>query len=102
MVRDNVLCDLREFTFICFVTISVGTASQASFDSKKRTEATEDGDGGTLETAQNAEVTSGRTLEVASDNHDLEPLVQVTSYKHVETQQISSDRVVRVKDFAYL
>ncbi|CAI9096312.1 OLC1v1032417C1 [Oldenlandia corymbosa var. corymbosa] len=77
-------------------TVSTAVAPQASVDSKKRTEATEDVDGASLEPAQNAEVTSRPVLEIASGNHDFRPLVQVTSYKRVETQQISSHRV-RVK-----
>lgn len=77
--------------------ISVGTATvaQASIDSKKNAEATEGGDGRTLETV-NAEATSEPLLEIASDNHDPISLVQVTSYKHVETQ-VTSDHAVRVK-----
>lgn len=76
-------------------TVGAATASQASVDSKRRVEAAEGGDVGTSETV-NAEVASGRAFEIASDNHNPIPLVQVTSYKHDETR-VTSDQAVQFR-----
>ncbi|KAL3501637.1 hypothetical protein ACH5RR_036086 [Cinchona calisaya] len=72
-------------------------AAQASIDSRKRTEATEGRDDGTLETATDAEVMSGQVLGIASDNQDAIPLVQLTPYNRVETQENLSNHVVRFR-----
>ena len=68
------------------------TGAQASPDIKKQVEKEADNDGGEIV----PEVASAPSMGGANENGNSTPLVQVTTYKSIEIQDVSSERVVGV------
>ena len=69
--------------------------AQAPTDIKKK-KGKEAGDDGTIQGSSGPRDASAPSLGVDNENENTPPLVQVTTCKSIEVQEMSSDRVVRV------
>ncbi|CAA3002439.1 Hypothetical predicted protein [Olea europaea subsp. europaea] len=67
---------------------NVGTDISASVDSERRAEKEIGGDGPTL--SRDNELNSMQTVEIASESDNPTPIVEITSYRNVETQVVKS------------
>lgn len=73
---------------IVVILLSVGTDISASVESERRAEKEIGGDGPTL--SRDNELNSMQTVEIASESDNPTPIVEITSYRNVETQVVKS------------
>lgn len=71
---------------IVVILLSVGTDISASVESERRAE--KEIGGPTL--SQDNELNSMQTVEIASESDNPTPIIEITSYRNVETQVVKS------------